>query len=66
LYTGEEQASKVAPPAMTVTLGEISHILADAVASNRTWLTDFEDDRVQISSDLYEILCIYKQLRSGA
>ncbi|MFM9198150.1 MAG: hypothetical protein ACKOWG_20895, partial [Planctomycetia bacterium] len=33
-----------------VSLGEILPLLADAVASNRTWLTDFKDDEVSISS----------------
>ena len=39
-----------------VSLGEILPLLADAVASNRTWLNDFADDEVTISSDLNDVL----------
>ena len=38
---------------VTVNLGEVLPLLADAVASRRTWLTDYEGDQVTISSDLY-------------
>lgn len=46
-----------------VTLGEILPILADAVASNRTWLTDFEADELTISSDLHDVLQAYRHFR---
>ena len=46
-----------------VSLGEILPILADAVASQRTWLTDFEQDEVSISSDLYDVLQAYRHFR---
>lgn len=38
-------------------------LLADAVASQRTWLRDFEDDDVTISADLYEVLMAYQHFR---
>lgn len=66
LYTGDETATAVAEPEMTVSLGEISEILADAVRTRRAWLEDFSDDRVQVSSDLYEVLSTYWNLRRGA
>ena len=46
-----------------VSLGEILPLLADAVASNRTWLTDFESDEVTISSDLHDVLQAYRHFR---
>ncbi len=46
-----------------VSLGEILPMLADAVVSNRTWLTDFEDDEVTISSDLHDVLQAYRHFR---
>ena len=46
-----------------VSLGEILPMLADAVASDRTWLTDFEDDEVTISSDLHDVLQAYRHFR---
>lgn len=67
VYTGEEIASPVAAESeMTVSLGEISEILADAVRTRRAWLKDFEDDRIQISADLYDVLSTYWNLRRGA
>lgn len=46
-----------------VTLGEILPLLADAVASNRTWLKDFCDDEVTITSDLHDVLQAYRHFR---
>jgi hypothetical protein len=66
LYNGELQPTLPEPPAITVRLGEVTRILRDAVAQDRTWLSDFEDEKVQISPDLYEVLCAYWQLRPTA
>ena len=46
-----------------VTLGDILQLLADAVASNRTWLTDFADDEITITSDLHDVLQAYRHFR---
>ena len=40
---------QIDPHSIKVTLGEILPILADAVSSDRTWLTDFAEDEVTIS-----------------
>jgi hypothetical protein len=48
---------------VSVPLGEILPMLADAVESNRTWLSDFGDDEVTISSDLYEVVLAYQHYR---
>ena len=53
-------ASKKAPATVTVDLGEVLPLLADAVASRRTWLGDFEDDQITISADLYEVILAYQ------
>jgi hypothetical protein len=67
LYTGENEFSTaVVEPEVTMTLSEISEILADAVRTKRAWLQDFEDDRIQVSADLYEVLAAYWNLRRGA
>jgi hypothetical protein len=67
LYTGENELStSVVEPEVTMTLGEITEILADAVRTKRAWLQDFEDDRVQVSADLYEVLAAYWNVRRGA
>ena len=69
LFTGEDtgtDVSTIAEPEVNVRLGEITNILADAVRSDRTWLSDFENDEVKISADLYEVLSTYWHLRPSA
>ena len=66
LFTGDEQTSPVAEPQVSVRLGQITNILADAIRSNRRWLSDFEDDEIQISEDLFEVLSTYWHLRPSA
>ena len=50
-------------PKLTVMLGEILPALADAVNTHRAWVHDFADDPVVISTDLYEVLLAYQELR---
>ena len=48
---------------VTVPLGEMLPLLADAVRNERTWLRDFDDDEVTISTDLYEVILAYQHYR---
>lgn len=67
MFLGEAPVESTAAPAgITVTLREISDILADAVTSRRTWLQDFADDPVQIPNDLYDVLVAYRRIRKSA
>lgn len=66
LYTGEQEQTHPEPPPVTIRLGDVTQILRDAVAQDRTWLQDFEEEEIQISPDLYEVLCTYWQLRNTA
>ena len=69
VYYGPESqlapAKEQDPCSETVTLpiGEVFPLLADAIHSNRTWLQDFEDDEMTISNDLYEVLLAYQHYR---
>lgn len=70
IYHGPQQESSTpaavlteTKPTVTVPLGEILPLLADAVQSDRTWLRDFADDEVTISTDLYEVLLAYQYYR---
>jgi hypothetical protein len=71
IYRGpcEESVTKPAiqsqnnPSQITVSVGEVLPLLADAVASQRTWLKDFKDDEITISEDLYEVLLAYQYFR---
>lgn len=51
------------PATVRVTLGDVLPLLADAVASDRTWLGDFADDEITISSDLNDVLQAYRHFR---
>jgi hypothetical protein len=48
---------------VSVSLGEVFPLLADAIHSERTWLRDFEDDEITISADLYEVVLAYQHCR---
>ncbi len=61
--TATVSESKLARDTVTVPLGDVLHLLADAVHSNRTWLRDFSDDEITISSDLYEVVLAYQHFR---
>lgn len=69
IYNGPEHGvaglSVVSAPrnAVRIPLGDVLPLLADAVASNRTWLTDFADDEIEISSDLNDVLQAYRHFR---
>jgi hypothetical protein len=72
IYRGPETsapvrtASKVSGNNVTVNVGEVLPLLADAFNSERTWLGDFEDDEITISADLYEVLLAYQYYRHPA
>jgi hypothetical protein len=72
VYTGPDFETQPQAPAVLeqvrdnsvrVTLGEVLPLLADAVVSNRTWLSDFKDDEIAISSDLFDVLQAYRHFR---
>jgi hypothetical protein len=71
IYYGPEESScpsdahdDVSPRrTVELPLSEVFPVLADAVQSRRTWLRDFEDDMVTISSDLYEVILAYQHYR---
>lgn len=46
-----------------VPLGEVLPLLADAVASDRTWLRDFSDEDITVSNDLFDVLQAYRHFR---
>lgn len=48
---------------VTLPLGDVLHLLVDAVNSGRTWLPDFEEDNITITTDLYEVLLAYEHYR---
>lgn len=61
--TAAVTTSKNTRDEVTVPLGEILPLLADAVRNERTWLRDFDNDDVTISTDLYEVILAYQHYR---
>ena len=69
-YGPQEDSREVAfqqmahgPKRVTVPLSEIFPLLADAVETEKTWLKDFGEDEITISSDLYDVLMAYEHYR---
>ena len=63
LYRGPVEAPLTHEDTVTVSVGEALPLIADAIASERTWLRDFEHDDITISRDLYEVLSAYQYFR---
>lgn len=49
-----------------VKLGEILPALTDALLSQRAWVHDFEDDKIEVSKDLFEVVQAYQRMRNAA
>lgn len=68
IYYGPEESVTAEHPVsaagqferVTVPLSDVFPLLGDALRSERTWLQDFADEEITISSDLYEVLLAYQ------
>lgn len=70
VYYGPDEESLGTAPAtipmrdeVTLPLGEVLPLVLDAVRNRRSWLDDFSDDQITISTDLYEVLLAYQHFR---
>ena len=54
------------PKMKRIRLKQIVRVLFDAAKADRTWLSDFAEDEIKISADLYETLMLYHRLRPSA
>ena len=66
IYTGEHSSDRFGSPKVSVPLGELTQILSEASRWKRAWVSDFADDEIEVSADLYEILSTYWHLRPSA
>ncbi len=68
LFVGadEPEVMSFPEPEVSIKLGELTKILADAIIWDRTWISDFADDDLRISADLFEVLSSYAHLRPTA
>ena len=53
-------------PSMPISLADLYPLLAQAFRDNYTWLRDFENDEVLVSSDLYEVVRAFSNIRPSA
>ena len=65
--SGGSSSEATACPAdqVTVCWGDILPWLIDAIESKRSWVHDFDGDRVQISRDLHDVICAYRHYRGN-
>lgn len=68
LFVGAEvpEPTVFAEPEVSMKLGELTRILADAIIWDRSWIADFADDDIRISADLFDVLSTYSQMRPSA
>jgi hypothetical protein len=66
LFRGDEETSVRPEPRKTISFGQLTRLLTEAVGAHRTWLDDFASDQVQVPVDLYEVLTAYQRIRPGA
>jgi len=53
-------------PQVSLSLSDFRQILDEASRWDRTWLRDWDSDTVKVSTDLYEILTAYSNIRPSA
>ena len=75
VYFGSQQRSdetsaseRTSPPQdkVSVPLQEVLPVLADAVRNERSWLHDFDEEEITISTDLYEVILAYQHYRRAS
>jgi hypothetical protein len=60
--SAHESSADVNSPSIRVSLSEVFPLLATAYQKKAAWLADLADDPILISSDLAEILVLYREL----
>ncbi len=66
LFTGDDEDQDLEQLKVKISFGELSSILLEATRKQRSFLRDFEDDEIQLTDDLYQVLTAYCRLRPGA
>ena len=62
----DEPIEEFRSPKMAISLAELYPLLSQAFRDNYTWLRDFENDEVMVSSDLYEVIRAFASIRPSA
>lgn len=63
----EDQAAEgPTAPTVSIRLVDLYPLLAQAYRDNYVWLRDFEDDRLLVSPDLFEVVRAFSDCRPSA
>jgi len=65
-YLGETETALPVMPQLSVRFAEIQALLTDAIHQDCSWLSDFADDNIQLTPDLYDVLMAYRRFRKSA
>lgn len=65
-HTEEEEQEDVGTPSIPIRLSDLYPLLAQAYRDNYVWLRDFEEDRLMVSSDLFEVIRAFSNCRPSA
>lgn len=72
VYYGPDDAKSVplkqvsGSETVEISLNELLITLGDAVEHDRSWPDDFGNEKIMISTDLYETMAAYRHLRRSA
>jgi hypothetical protein len=67
LYTEpDHDADEAVAPAVHVRLGDLLPLVALAQRQKHIWLSDFLDDEVCVTNDLYEVLQAFRSCQTSA
>jgi hypothetical protein len=62
----EDEHEDANTPSVPVQLSDLYPLLAQAYRDNYVWLRDFENDRLMVSNDLYEVIRAFSNCRPSA
>jgi hypothetical protein len=62
----DEDPEDANSPSIPVRLSDLYPLLAQAYRDNYVWLRDFEEDRLMVSNDLYEVIRAFSNCRPSA
>jgi hypothetical protein len=65
-HPDDEPVEDFHTPSVPIRLSDLYPLLAQAVRDNYVWLRDFENDEILVSSDLYEVVRAFSNIRPSA
>jgi hypothetical protein len=66
VYRTADEARPSPPATVPMRLGDLLPLIEDAHKDQFVWLTDFLDDEVKVTPDLYQILEAFREVRPSA